>query len=310
MKTLKLPTVLASALLVVGVISAGCVADRPSRNGVFNENQYLRKDFLIQGVDANGQATQQNDPGWLVRATVTETGTPNLIGNPSTFGVYPGEESDIQLVRFRVTQDSLQMLDQTQLSVPQNPGPAGGANFTGVTDTITNAWPATNVDLKYQVSLDGEKTNFYQENQELDWQVRQWVKLQFDKNDFSDLAPLGVNTVGLIAQCADRRHGHAGRRQLQRRGHGHGGPLGRLLRVHGAGRHRNEPERHHLPAGLRRPAPQRAAPGSHPGHGQPEVLLQARHARLGAHLQALRGRREGPHSRQVRPVAPDRVELG
>ena len=57
---------------------------------------------------------------------------------------------------------------------------------------VVNAWPVTNVDLKYQVNLDGEKTNFYQENQELDWQVRQWVKLNFDKNDMSDLAPLGT----------------------------------------------------------------------------------------------------------------------
>ena len=57
---------------------------------------------------------------------------------------------------------------------------------------MVNAWPATNVDLKYRVNLDGEKTNFYEENQELDWQVRQWVKLNFDKNDFSDFAPLGL----------------------------------------------------------------------------------------------------------------------
>ena len=76
------------------------------------------------------------------------------------------------------------------------------SNSTGVTDAVINAWSATNVDLKYQVNLDGEKTNQYQENQELDWQVRQWVKLQFDKNDFSDLAPLGFNVTQMVAQCA------------------------------------------------------------------------------------------------------------
>jgi hypothetical protein len=202
MKTLKLPTLLAGALLIGGVSSTACVADRPSRNSVFNENQYVRKDFLITGVDANGNATNQNDPGWMVRATVMETATPNLVGNPQTFGVYPGRESEINLVRFRVTSDKLQMLDQIQFSNPQNPGPAGGSNFTGVTDAIINAWSASNVDLKYAVSLDGEKTNQYTENQELDWQVRQWVKLQFDKNDFSDLAPLGPGTTGMVSQCA------------------------------------------------------------------------------------------------------------
>jgi hypothetical protein len=66
-----------------------------------------------------------------------------------------------------------------------------------------NAWPAVNVDLKYQVNLDGEKTNFYSENQELDWQVRQWVKLTFDKNDMSDLAPLGTFFNTNIDNCTD-----------------------------------------------------------------------------------------------------------
>ena len=35
---------LASAALTA--VAAGCVSQRPSRNGVFNENQYVRKDFL------------------------------------------------------------------------------------------------------------------------------------------------------------------------------------------------------------------------------------------------------------------------
>ena len=68
---------------------------------------------------------------------------------------------------------------------------------------VINAWPITNVDLKYRVNLDGETTNFYEENQELDWQVRQWVKLQFDKNDMSDLAPLGENAQSVLTQCTD-----------------------------------------------------------------------------------------------------------
>jgi hypothetical protein len=206
MKTLKLSTVLAGAMLLAGVASTACVADRPSRNSVFNENQYLRKDFLVSGVDPNGESTDpsRQDPGWMVRATVTETATPNLVGNPQTFGVFPGATSEVELVRFRVTSDKLQMLDQIQFSTPQNPGQDTGSspNFTGVTEAIVNAWSATNVDLKYQVNLDGEKTNSYIEDQELDWQVRQWVKLSFDKNDFSDLQPLGPNTTGMIGQCA------------------------------------------------------------------------------------------------------------
>ena len=212
MRTLNLGVAIAGALLVLGVTSAGCVADRPARNGVFNENQYVRKDFLIQGVDANGAATNQGDPGWLMRATVTETSTPNLLG--SAIGIFGGLQAEVDLVRFRVTQDKLQMLNMVQLSnpidtgatapgVPGNNGTTAAPNTVSTTEEVVNAWPVTNVDLKYQVNLDGETTNFYQENQELDWQVRQWVKLQFDKNDFSDLAPMGFQANDLIAQCAD-----------------------------------------------------------------------------------------------------------
>jgi hypothetical protein len=199
MRTLELAVCLTGAILTLGATSVGCVADRPSRNGVFNENQYVRKDFLIQGVDPNGNAVG-TDPGWLVRATVTETATPNLIGN-DPYNISAGTQSDVSLVRFRVTQDKLDLLAMNQLSNPVNP--QGQPNTTGVTEAVINAWPVTNVDLKYQVNLDGEKTNFYSENQELDWQVRQWVKLQFDKNDFSDLAPLGATTNSMIGNCAD-----------------------------------------------------------------------------------------------------------
>ncbi|HTQ41203.1 MAG TPA: hypothetical protein VMI75_00505, partial [Polyangiaceae bacterium] len=204
MNTSTLRTALFGTLLLAGVVGSGCVADRPSRNGVFDENQYVRKDFLIQGTDSNGQATG-NDPGWLVKTTVTEVSTPNLLG--SAIGVDSGVAAPIQLVRFRVTSDTLQMIDQIQLSTPQAPDPTTGApgpvDTTGTTSAIINAWPITNVDLKYRVNLDGEKTNFYEENQELDWQLRQWVKVNFDKNDFSDLAPLSPNSVALINQCAD-----------------------------------------------------------------------------------------------------------
>ncbi len=204
MNTSTLRTALFGTLLLAGVVGSGCVADRPSRNGVFDENQYVRKDFLIQGTDANGNAPGI-DPGWFLKTTVTEVSTPNLLG--SAIGVDSGVAAPIQLVRFRVTSDTLQMIDQIQLSTPQAPDPTTGApgpvDTTGTTSAIINAWPVTNVDLKYRVNLDGEKTNFYEENQELDWQQRQWVKVNFDKNDMSDLAPLGALTNDMIAKCGD-----------------------------------------------------------------------------------------------------------
>jgi hypothetical protein len=107
MKTLKLGAAL-TTVMTLGATNFACVADRPSRNGVFNENQYIRKDFLIQGVDPNGNAVG-TDPGWLVRATVTETATPNLIGN-DPYNISAGTQSDVSLVRFRVTADKLDLL--------------------------------------------------------------------------------------------------------------------------------------------------------------------------------------------------------
>ena len=42
--------------LAVVVATAGCVQNRAARNGVFNENQYLRKDFLVRPA---GDATDK-----------------------------------------------------------------------------------------------------------------------------------------------------------------------------------------------------------------------------------------------------------
>ena len=62
------------AFIITGALASlcaasGCVADRPSRNGVFNENQYVRKDFLIR--PGSGGV----DPGWFMKATITATST-------------------------------------------------------------------------------------------------------------------------------------------------------------------------------------------------------------------------------------------
>jgi hypothetical protein len=167
----------------------GCVADRPSRNGVFNENQYIRKDFLVQPGTGGG------DPGWYMKATIVQTSDPNPLANGDMF---TGAENSGALVRFNITQDTLELLDMRELT---NSGTINNQNTR--TPAVVNAWPITNVDLKYQVNLDGEKTNFYQENQELDWQVRQWVKVNFDKNDFSDIEGLGTYQQLVLEQCAN-----------------------------------------------------------------------------------------------------------
>jgi hypothetical protein len=181
------------ALFAVGALAAlaagsGCVADRPSRNGVFNENQYVRKAFLT--TDGT-----HPDPGWFLKATVTQVSTPNPLG---ALGIFPAADTGfgtgLGYVQFAITADKLQMVNMRQISSVTSPDN---------TPEVVNAWPITNVDLKYRVNLDGEKSNFYEENQELDWQVRQWVKLSFDKNDMSDTAPLGAFVTEGITKCTD-----------------------------------------------------------------------------------------------------------
>ena len=170
--------------------TSGCVSDRPSRNGVFNENQYLRKAFIVRPSDGSSV-----DNGWMMQATIVSTSTPNPLAG---INLWTGAKSEAQIVRFNVTSDKLQLLNMREISND----PAIQAQGTRQPEVV-NAWPVTNVDLKYQVNLDGEKTNFYQENQELDWQVRQWVKVNFDKNDSSDIAPLGTYQNYMLAKCVD-----------------------------------------------------------------------------------------------------------
>src|SRR5205823_663210 len=133
----------------------------------------------------------QKDDGWLLKATITDVSSPNPLGG--AFGVFAGNQSGGTIVKFRLSQDKLDLINTRELSSTPS---------AGRTEEVVNAWPITHVDLKYRINLDGEKTNFYEENQELDWQVRQWVKVNFAKNDLSDMAPLGPTTVDLLNKCA------------------------------------------------------------------------------------------------------------
>jgi hypothetical protein len=189
----------ATGALATACASWGCVADRPSRNGVFNENQYVRKDFLVRS-GAGGV-----DQGWFMKTTIVSTTTPNPFAY-ALGGLFNGGESQVNgggaalmpYVRWIITSDKLQVVSMRELSSDPNI-----AKQLTLDPEVMNAWPITNVDLKYEINLDGEITNFFQENQEADWQQRQWVKVSFDKNDMSDLAPMGEYVVEFMAKCAD-----------------------------------------------------------------------------------------------------------
>ncbi len=181
---------LAAAAIVAQTMATACVQSRPSRNGVFNENQYLRKDFLVQQPNATTP-----DPGWWLKGTIVAVSTPNPLGS-ADFGLSPGIDSGAVPVRFVITSDKLNMVSTREMSATDAASPE-------VTPATVNAWPVTNVDLMYQVNLDGETTNFYQTNQERPWQDREWVQVNLDKNDMSDLAPLGEGYWNLLSNCVD-----------------------------------------------------------------------------------------------------------
>ncbi len=173
--------------------ATGCVSDRPSRNGVFNENQYVKKSFLVRPADGS-----KADTGWFMKSTIVGASTPNSLAGA---GLFQGAESSSyslggSYVRFDITSDKMRLVNMREIS--NEPVVADQGTRVG---EIVNAWPIANVDLKYRVNLDGEKTNFYEENQELDWQVRQWVKVNFAKNDLADLAPFGSYVNLLLGKC-------------------------------------------------------------------------------------------------------------
>ncbi len=179
------------ALVAAFQATASCVQTRPARNAVLNENQYLRKDFLVGAPNATTP-----DPGWWLKGTIVQVSTPNPFGSAS-FGLSPGIDSGAVPVRFVVTEDKLQMVSTREEA-------AADAQSPYVTPAVLNAWPAQNVDLMYYVNLDGEMTNQYVTNQEAPWQQREWVQVNFDKNDMSDLAPLGEAQWNLLSHCVDQ----------------------------------------------------------------------------------------------------------
>lgn len=170
--------------------SAGCVSSRDVRNGVFDENQYLRKSMLVN------PETDATDPPWILQGTVEQVSSPNPL---SSLNFYIGVSAS-HAFKWRVTSDKLQMVSVRNLTAKAD---------SARTDALLNSWPVSNVDLKLRVNLDGETTNFYEENQEQPWARRQFVKLTLAKNDLSDVAVLDGDTEGLlfttdsISKCID-----------------------------------------------------------------------------------------------------------
>jgi hypothetical protein len=118
---IQMRALLGMGALALASASWGCVADRPSRNGVFDENQYIRKDFLVRPGDSTVP-----DAGWLVEATITTASEPNVFGDNSYFGLTAGSHSSGALVHFDITNDKLSLLNSREISTTTSTAQATG----------------------------------------------------------------------------------------------------------------------------------------------------------------------------------------
>lgn len=193
MKANKLALACMLGLAAATAGAAGCAGDRPLRNGVPNEQLFLRKAFIIRPGASGTPEKPADDDGWMLKATVLSTSTPNPLAQSVLF---TGAENNGMLVRFIATQDHLQLANLRELSSNAQVEAQGTR-----TPEIVNAWAASHVDLKLAVTPDGEKTNRLEENQELDWKVRQYVQVNLAKSDLSDFALFGPQYSSFLSKC-------------------------------------------------------------------------------------------------------------
>jgi hypothetical protein len=188
MKKINTIKIINLAVFALILAAASCVTDRPMRTGVFNENVYLNKDFLTRENPMNPEA---DDMGWLQLITVTAVSTPNLLGDY----LFPGlEGTGPNYVRFTLTQDSIHMVNAVEILE---------GDFPDALPPTMTVWPGEHVDLQLRQNLDGEKTNYLEENKERPWQDRQNFKVDFAKSPLSDINTLAWFYDYFAAQCAE-----------------------------------------------------------------------------------------------------------
>ncbi|SVE59140.1 uncharacterized protein METZ01_LOCUS511994, partial [marine metagenome] len=140
--TMKLKVI---GVLLASIAVAACVEHRPIRNGLLDESTYLNKHELT-------------GDGWLYKVTAVKASSPNVLGDL----IWPGLESDLAYVKLRFGENSLQVLDGRHLMQddPDNPND----DLATTTDRVMIEFAGNNVDIKLRESLDGERTNYLEEN--------------------------------------------------------------------------------------------------------------------------------------------------
>lgn len=179
---------------------AACVDHRPVRNGLLDESVYLDKTNLTKANPKLGEGA--TDDGWLFKVTVVKASAPNVVGDYA----FPGLESDTQYIKFRFMENALQMVDGRRLQNddPNNPND----DLATTTDRVMLEFTGGHVDVKLRESLDGERTNFLEENFEEPWMRRQKFKVDWERTSLDPVVNFGWFYGDYLADCARMQSAH------------------------------------------------------------------------------------------------------
>ncbi|MFO0728977.1 MAG: zinc-dependent metalloprotease [Myxococcota bacterium] len=182
------------ALALGSAALVSCVDHRPIRNGLRNESIYLEKTALTAPNPKPG--ADATDTGWLFKVTVVKASSPNIAGDYA----FPGIESDTKYVQWRFREDTLQMLDGRSLQAddPNNKND----NLSSSTERVVMEFGGEHVDIKLREGLDGERTNFLEENTENPWQERQDFRVDFEKTSLDPITSLAWFYGDILHDCA------------------------------------------------------------------------------------------------------------
>ncbi|MEY2930651.1 MAG: hypothetical protein RL033_1400, partial [Pseudomonadota bacterium] len=182
-----------SVAAVLALAFSACVDHRPVHNGLLDEHVYLAKADL---TGDNPKLATPND-GWLFKTTVVKTSSPNVLGDLA----FPGFESATDYVRFQFKEDKLQVVDGKKLQQDD----VGDVND----DLATNAnrvlfeFEGQHVDVQLRESLDGERTNYLEENTEAPWRERRDFRVDFESTNMDPIASSAWFYGDQVRDCAN-----------------------------------------------------------------------------------------------------------
>jgi hypothetical protein len=188
--------IIISTGLAAALVASACVQHRPIRNGLRDESVYLDKAALTNVNPKLGEGS--TDDGWLFRVITVATSSPNVLGDY----IFPGMQSETQYVRLRFAEEALQVVDGRRL-VPDDPNNPNDDTAT-TADRVMLEFAGSNVDIKLQESLDGERTNLLSENTEEPWQKRQKFKVDFEKSSVAPITQIAWFYGAVVADCVDQ----------------------------------------------------------------------------------------------------------